>query len=493
MKAIIYYRKSTDRDDKQANTLEHQLNNCRNTARNLGLEIVQEIGESISAKEEFKRPGFNEMIDICKKKKIDFIIIDESKRLSRNNIDTSRIVDLMDKKCIRGIYSTWRAYLSDQSHDKFLLQLDLSLSKMDNEDRAKDTRDKMLSCVRNGKCMTKVPFGYKNITIRKWHKDVIVDETKREAIREVFEMRKKAITFLEITKFLARNYPDIGKVSIQLLKKMTVNKFYYGMMKFSGIDYPGKHEPIITKKLFDEAAQWGNGGYIVVNKGHDYILKWLLRDHSGIKLVAYNSKDNVYYMSQSRSEYRVNIKEERVFEKAEEYLKQFAGWARIHELNRKVIMEVIKERETLNASKLVDIDTKIESLHKRKSELFDMRLDGLVSDDIYSGKLNQITNDILGLEQSRQIYSNQHDVWDLFEKMIELSKGLHQAYASGDRLRRAQILKKTMIELLVDNKKELVFKENELFCALKSAENYDGNATENWTPVYGMKTRYPNH
>ncbi len=24
-------------------------------------------------------------------------------------------------------------------------------------------------------------------------------------------------------------------------------------------------------------------------------------------------------------------------------------------------------------------------------------------------------------------------------------------------------------------------------------ENYDGNATENWTPVYGMKTRCLNH
>ena len=32
MKAIIYYRKSTDRDDKQANSLEHQLENCRRVA-----------------------------------------------------------------------------------------------------------------------------------------------------------------------------------------------------------------------------------------------------------------------------------------------------------------------------------------------------------------------------------------------------------------------------------------------------------------------------
>jgi DNA invertase Pin-like site-specific DNA recombinase len=43
MKAIIYYRKSTDRDDKQANSLEHQLENCKNTAKINSLEIFKEI------------------------------------------------------------------------------------------------------------------------------------------------------------------------------------------------------------------------------------------------------------------------------------------------------------------------------------------------------------------------------------------------------------------------------------------------------------------
>jgi DNA invertase Pin-like site-specific DNA recombinase len=43
MKAIIYYRKSTDRDDKQANSLEHQLDNCRRVAELKSLEIYKEI------------------------------------------------------------------------------------------------------------------------------------------------------------------------------------------------------------------------------------------------------------------------------------------------------------------------------------------------------------------------------------------------------------------------------------------------------------------
>jgi len=42
-KTIIYYRKSTDRDDKQANSLQHQLNNCRKTAEFNNLVIHKEI------------------------------------------------------------------------------------------------------------------------------------------------------------------------------------------------------------------------------------------------------------------------------------------------------------------------------------------------------------------------------------------------------------------------------------------------------------------
>lgn len=66
MKAIIYYRKSTDRDDKQANSLEHQLSNCRRVASLNTLEVVDEIGESRSAKTEGTRPGFNTMLKLCK-------------------------------------------------------------------------------------------------------------------------------------------------------------------------------------------------------------------------------------------------------------------------------------------------------------------------------------------------------------------------------------------------------------------------------------------
>lgn len=39
MKTIVYYRKSTDRDDKQANSLEHQLDNCLRVCENINLYL----------------------------------------------------------------------------------------------------------------------------------------------------------------------------------------------------------------------------------------------------------------------------------------------------------------------------------------------------------------------------------------------------------------------------------------------------------------------
>ena len=142
-KAIIYYRKSTDRDDKQANSLEHQLWNCKRTAKNYELDVIEEIWESKSAKLEWTRDWFNKVLKLCKTWKIDYIIIDEPKRLSRNNLDSARIIDLFDKKLIKWIYSTWRFYSAEQINDIFLLQLDLSLSKMDNAHRSKEIREKM--------------------------------------------------------------------------------------------------------------------------------------------------------------------------------------------------------------------------------------------------------------------------------------------------------------------------------------------------------------
>lgn len=50
MKTIIYCKKSTDRDDKQANSLEHQLENCLRVSEKYDFEIIKKIWENRSVK-----------------------------------------------------------------------------------------------------------------------------------------------------------------------------------------------------------------------------------------------------------------------------------------------------------------------------------------------------------------------------------------------------------------------------------------------------------
>ena len=83
------------------------------------------------------------------------------------------------------------------------------------------------------------------------------------------------------------------------------------------------------------------------------------------------------------------------------------------------------------------------------------------------------------------------------KEMFELVDCLSERYKQGNDELRLEILKKCEFELFVDTKKELTIKENKLFSdiifiSFRTSKPY-GSATENRTPVYGMKTRCPNH
>ena len=402
-KAIIYYRKSTDRDDKQANSLEHQLWNCKRTAKNYELDVIEEIWESKSAKLEWTRDWFNKLLKLCKTWKIDYIIIDEPKRLSRNNLDSARIIDLFDKKLIKWIYSTWRFYSAEQINDIFLLQLDLSLSKMDNAHRSKDIKEKMITCMDNtNRFLWKAPFWYRNVTFKKWHKDIIIEENEAKVVREIYNLRLENKSYSTIAKILKDKY--YKKINLDFhanrIHKLAINKFYYGVFTWAWKEIIWSHKPLVKKEIFDKARLVWKWVHEVEKITLDneisevkYYFKWLARDISWFKLSAYQKKGFTYYSTQYRSSQKVSINESLIFEQIENIIKEFDfSNENIQLINKNMLSNLIQNEENKYWNELINILKQIKSLTIKQEKLLDMQLNEVIDERTYIQKYNQLYN-----------------------------------------------------------------------------------------------------
>ncbi len=89
----LYARKSTEQDDKQALSIESQVNEMRAIADREKLNIVEIKRESHSSKEVGQRPIYNELLAEIRQGKFNAILTWAPDRLSRNAGDLGAVVD----------------------------------------------------------------------------------------------------------------------------------------------------------------------------------------------------------------------------------------------------------------------------------------------------------------------------------------------------------------------------------------------------------------
>src|SRR5579871_1812332 len=90
MRYALYARKSTEDDERQAQSIGDQKRRCLDTARARGIVDFIIFEEARSAKEE-GRPEFRRMLAMADAGEIDGIIAWHPDRLSRNEMDAAAI------------------------------------------------------------------------------------------------------------------------------------------------------------------------------------------------------------------------------------------------------------------------------------------------------------------------------------------------------------------------------------------------------------------
>ena|ERR1019366_1444550 len=249
---FLYARKSTDVEDKQVMSIDAQLHELREFAAREQANIVAELIEKRSAKTP-GRPIFNDMLARIEAGEADGILAWHPDRLARNSIDGGQIIYLLDTGKIKTLkFPTFRFESDPQG--KFMLSIMFGQSKYYVDNLSENTKRGLREKVRRGEFPHKAPIGYLNDYRTK---KIIVDRERAPLVKGVFERYATGDETLDtLRQFLGERGVRSSKgktVGRSFVSRLLSNPIYYGHFLYGGEVHEGKHEPIITKELFDRA------------------------------------------------------------------------------------------------------------------------------------------------------------------------------------------------------------------------------------------------
>ncbi|MFA5770652.1 MAG: recombinase family protein [Patescibacteria group bacterium] len=276
-KYCLYARKSSESDERQIMSIDSQIKEMKTIAERDNILIKEIRYESHSAKASGQRPVFQKLIADIVGGEFNGIMTWNPDRLSRNAGDLGRIVDLMDQGKLHEI-KTFSQSFCNQPNDKFLLMILCSQAKLENDNKAVNVKRGMRAKCEMGWRPGVAPLGYMNRTFA-GVRDIIIDPDRAPIIKEAFDK----VAYMYHSGRMAKEWMDNAgfttrqgkKITTSMIYLMLKNPFYCGYFEYpKGKLYQGKHEPIITKEVFDDTLKeisvprkikWGAKGFAFKN------------------------------------------------------------------------------------------------------------------------------------------------------------------------------------------------------------------------------------
>lgn len=257
----LYARKSSEAEEKQALSIDSQINEMLMLAQRDGLNVVDMYRESHSAKDCGQRPVFNQLLTDIRSGKFDGILAWHPDRLSRNAGDLGAVVDLLDQKKLIEI-RTHSQRFTDNPNEKFLLMILGSQAKLENDNKSINVKRGLKTKCELGLWPSVAPTGYLNSKNKGEAGIIFIDPDRAPIMKEVFQKvgndgwsGRKVYRWLKDIKFTARSGKPLTLSNVYVLLG---NHFYYGSFEYpkkSGRWFQGKHTPLISKELFNDVQK----------------------------------------------------------------------------------------------------------------------------------------------------------------------------------------------------------------------------------------------
>lgn len=260
IKYCLYARKSSESAERQVLSIDSQTKEMLQIAERDGLNVVEIKRESHSAKATGERPIFNELLNDIRDGKFNGILTWAPDRLSRNAGDLGAVVDLIDQGLLAEIRTHGQTF-SNNPNEKYLLMILGSTAKLENDHRGENVKRGLRTRVEMGLWPGMAPIGYSDQNLMDKKGQKILDPVRAPIVKQMFEkVAYEKWSGRKLYNWLKHdlNFKTRGNKTLTLsgIYRIFENPFYYGRYEFprnTGNWYEGKHKPIITKELFDQA------------------------------------------------------------------------------------------------------------------------------------------------------------------------------------------------------------------------------------------------
>ena len=254
LRCAIYTRKSSEEGlEMEFNSLDAQRESCEAyiaSQRSEGFAAIRErYDDGGHSGGTLERPALQRLLADVEAGLIDVIVVYKIDRLSRSLMDFSKLVEIFERNQVTFV-SVTQSFNTTTSMGRLTLNILLSFAQFEREVIGERIRDKFAASRKKGMWMGGyVPLGY-DVRDRK----LVINDEEAKTVRMIFERFVAIGSATTLAKALAAEgiVNKRGRlIDKGFLYKLINNRIYIGEAVHKGTSYPGEHEAIIDRELWD--------------------------------------------------------------------------------------------------------------------------------------------------------------------------------------------------------------------------------------------------
>ncbi|MCK1361219.1 recombinase family protein [Bradyrhizobium sp. 199] len=255
VRCAVYTRKSSEEGlDMEFNSLDSQREACEayvTSHKHEGWLLVPDrYDDGGFSGGTLERPALKRLLADIEAARIDVVVVYKIDRLSRSLMDFAKLVEAFDRRSVTFV-SVTQSFNTTTSMGRLTLNVLLSFAQFEREVTGERIRDKIAASRKKGIWMGGwAPFGYE-VKNRK----LVINEEDAKTIRWIFRrfatLGSATLLARELQQKNVRNRYGQA-IDKGVLYKMLNNRTYIGDAVHKGTAYPGEHDAIIERNVWDE-------------------------------------------------------------------------------------------------------------------------------------------------------------------------------------------------------------------------------------------------